>query len=149
MTDQGSSDQGPAETTSERLLGSLLTTLLSRTRAGELSWDVDDAHTDSYCLSGDGWLLASRSVDGDGVAPYVVLITDASGEPVLEVRSSRPYARSFREQFGELHTAAAASAVIAEATPMLNSIVAELTPSPASEPSKASKPGKAKSRTRS
>ena len=64
--DDASSTPPPAE----RHLNELLGALLARTVDGTLRWEPDDAHEDSFCVVGPGWLVATRTLDGDGMAPY-------------------------------------------------------------------------------
>lgn len=128
MADDGAGQgtEEPRRSPSEQLLESLLNALLRRTQEGALAWEVDDGHPDSYCAAGEGWLVATRSVDGDGVEPFALVVAGASGEPFLELRSSRAYARPHRELFSQLHVAAAATAVIAERADELETILGEL-----------------------
>jgi hypothetical protein len=111
---------------SERLLEQLLTSLLARTEEGSADWEVDDAHEDSFCTIGHGWLVATRSVDGDGAAPYAVVVSGPSGAPVVSVTSVSPHGRPLVDLFPRLHAAAAATATMSSAAPLLMSIVEEI-----------------------
>lgn len=131
-------------TPSERLLRDLLTSLLARTADGSVSWEVDDGHRDSYCLAGPDWLLATRSVDGDAMAPFALVVGTPDGEPALEARSNSPFGRPLSDLFAAVHSAAAASAAIAGAAPLLTRITATLsTPASgaSSAPRRSARPG--------
>lgn len=129
MDEAGPADQrAPTELVLERLL----TALLSRTAEGAAAWEVDDAHPDSFCLVGEGWVVATRSVDGDGTYPYVLTLAGPTGEPELEVRSTSAFGRPFADDFARLHAAAAATASMSGASELLDRIVSGLD-HPASE----------------
>lgn len=115
---------------SERLLEQLLTSLVARTEDGSARWEVDDAHEDSFCIIGDGWLVATRSVDGDGAAPYAVVVAGPSGAAVVSVTSTSPFGRPLADLFARLHGAAAATATLSSVGSLLTSIVEELKASP-------------------
>lgn len=129
MGHAGSGERGA--TPSERLLRGLLGNLLARTADGSVGWEVDDGHQDSYCLAGPDWLLATRSVDGDGTAPYALVVATAAGEAILEVRSTSPFGRPLSDLFAAVHSAAAASAALSAATPLLARITRALAAPPA------------------
>lgn len=118
--------QGRHRAPSERVLERLLAALIERTEAGLAEWEVDEAHRESFCLVGDGWLIATRSVDGDGTYPYALLVTGPSGESVMEVVSTSAFGRPLADDFARLHAAAAATAAMSVAGPLLGRIVAEL-----------------------
>lgn len=125
--DDGRSErEEPAVTPAEQRLRELLTTLVERTRDESVNWQVDDARVDSYCLVGAGWMLATRSTDGDGVAPHALLITDAEGRELVEIRSTSPFGRPLAQTFAELHAAASASALLSASTPTLARILDEV-----------------------
>lgn len=111
---------------SEQLLAQLMRSLIASTQDGSIRWEADDARDDSYCLVGQGWLVATRSVDGDGTAPYAIVVAGTAGELVLEVTSTSAFGRPLAQLFARLHAAAAATASMAEAYPVLTGIVADL-----------------------
>jgi hypothetical protein len=111
---------------SERLLERLLRALIATTEDESRRWETDDAHDDSYCLVGPGWLVATRSVDGDGTAPYAIVMAGPAGELVLEVVSTSAFGRPLAPLFARLHAAAAATASMSEAYPVVTGIVADL-----------------------
>lgn len=116
-------------TPSEQRLDALLEDLITRTCEESLTWEVDDAHPDSYCIAGEGWLLATRSVDGDAQHPFALIISGPTGVAELEIRSTSPHGRRFADRFARLHAAAASSATMAGAAPLLDRVVAGLTAS--------------------
>jgi hypothetical protein len=128
LADPGAGADAPAAQRSpaERLLDGLLTTLIERTEEGSAAWEVDDAHPDSFCLVGDGWAVATRSVDGDGTHPYALLVAGATGEAVLEVHSTSAFGRPLVRRFGRLHAAAAATATMAGSAELVAAIVSAL-----------------------
>jgi hypothetical protein len=119
-------EQSPGVSPQERLLKRLLTSLIEGTQSGVIAWEVDEAHRDSYCVVGEGWLVATRSVDGDGQAPYVVVVTATSGEPAVEVKSTSAFGRPMGNLFARLHAGAAATASMSSASTLLASAIAEL-----------------------
>jgi hypothetical protein len=124
--DVGADGPSGRRSPSERLLARLLTALIERTEAGSAAWEVDDAHAESFCLGGHGWLVATRSVDADGSHPYELLVAGPSGETVLEVSSTSAFARPLAKLFSRLHAAAAATATLAGTQGLVTRIVAEL-----------------------
>ena len=121
----GNGQERPASP-SERLLERLLTTLIASTEEASASWEADDAHDDLFCLVGQGWLVATRSIDGDGAAPYALVVAGPSGELVLEVASTSAFGRPLGHLFARLHAAAAATTTMSNANQLLTSIVAQL-----------------------
>lgn len=111
---------------SERLLARLLGALIARTEEGSAAWEVDEAHPESFCLVGDGWVIATRSVDGDGTYPYALVVAGPSGEHVLEVRSTSAFGRSLADDFARLHAAAAATATMSAAEGLLTRVARDL-----------------------
>ena len=119
-------EHGPASAHEQRLR-SLLQALHRRTLDDSLAWEVDDGHPDSYCAIGrEGWMIATRSMDGDGQAPYALVIGDPTGDPLLEVTSRSPFGRSMADLFGRLHQAASAAASLASSAALLTTIITEL-----------------------
>jgi hypothetical protein len=110
----------------ERLLEQLLRSLIASTEDVSMHWEPDDAREDSYCLVGQDWLVATRSVDGDGAAPYALVVAGPGGELVLEVASTSAFGRPLAPLFSRLHAAAAATASMSEAYPVVTGIVAQL-----------------------
>ena len=134
--DPGAGPEPTPVTPHERRLRSLLSTLHARTMDESLTWEVDDAHPDSYCVGGQrGWMIATRSVDGDGQGPYALVIGGPSGEAILEVDTRSPFARPMTDLFTRLHAAAAASASLAAQAPLLAAIIDDLA-SPHDEPAR-------------
>jgi hypothetical protein len=123
---RGQNEESLEPTPSELRLRALLSTLLTRSRDESLAWEVDDSHPDSYCVIGSDWLIATRSVDGDGASPYALLIADGEGRPVLEVRSTSAFGRPLADRFAALHSAAAASAALRASASLVGAIVKEL-----------------------
>jgi hypothetical protein len=131
MKEDGMTEQRDDETggtpVGQKLRG-LLTVLLARTVDGSLAWEPDDGHEDSYCAVGPGWVVATRTLDGDGMAPYALVVAGPAGEPVLQITSTSPFGRPLASLLAQVHVAAAGATAMSGATPLVTSIIEALAP---------------------
>ena len=108
-------------------LRDLLVALVRQTGDGILAWELDDAHPDSYCCSGPGWLCAIRSTDGDGIHPFELVLEEPTGH-VFRISSKSALGRSLGDRFEILHLYAQASAMLQ--SDLIASALRDLTATP-------------------